>query len=120
MFSGFLSSDLSRLASAALIGLELNGNVLSGVIPSELGLLSNLQHFLIQENRLTGSVPHEVVSLVAKNTTALVSFNITGNDFSDGDDSVQQLCWLDPIYYGDGCIYDQWSSIYWCGCDCTC
>ena len=37
--------------------LELNGNYVSGMIPSELGLLTQLTDLLLQDTRISGIIP---------------------------------------------------------------
>ncbi|MBO1349186.1 MAG: VCBS repeat-containing protein [Hormoscilla sp. GUM202] len=43
--------------------IELNENDLSGMLPSELGSLSNLQEIDLRNNSLSGTLPYELVSL---------------------------------------------------------
>jgi hypothetical protein len=45
------------------VGRLLNGNKLSGTLPSELGYLSNLNRFQIDENNITGPIPKSFSNL---------------------------------------------------------
>ena len=47
----------------ALEDLELEGNRLTGSVPSELGSLVNLETLSLQENQITGTMAEEVCEL---------------------------------------------------------
>lgn len=62
MLTGILPTELGSLTN--LQYLTLYGNqALSGTVPSELGLLSALEFLLIHGTQITGAVPEEVCSL---------------------------------------------------------
>ena len=54
--------DLDGLASCAS-GSRINGNNLTGVLPPELGNLSNLVYIDLSNNRLSGNIPPELGNL---------------------------------------------------------
>ncbi len=56
--SGAIPSELGRLVN--LESLHLNGGHLGGGIPSELGLLSDLEHLVLDHNDLSGVIPAEL------------------------------------------------------------
>ena len=56
--SGTIPSEIALLSD--LRGLELDSNSLSGTIPSEIGRLSKLQVLLLDENSLEGDIPSEI------------------------------------------------------------
>jgi Leucine-rich repeat (LRR) protein len=58
---GLIPSELGNLSN--LKGLYLHGNQLSGSIPSELGNLSNLQWLYLSNNQLSGLIPSELGNL---------------------------------------------------------
>ena len=55
--------------------LDLHGNNLTGEIPPEMGILTNLTYLVLYENQLTGSIPPEIWNLT----------NITGLDLSNNE-----------------------------------
>jgi len=61
MLSGVVPSELGSLTM--LTSLWLYNNMLSGVLPSELGLLQQLQYLSLYNNMLSGVVPTELGSL---------------------------------------------------------
>jgi hypothetical protein len=59
---GQIPGDVSRLAN--LTNLALDGNDLSnGTIPSEIGLLTNLQNLVLSSSNISGSIPTELYKL---------------------------------------------------------
>ena len=56
--SGAIPSELGRLVN--LESLHLKGGHLGGGIPSELGLLSDLEHLVLDHNDLSGVIPAEL------------------------------------------------------------
>jgi Leucine-rich repeat (LRR) protein len=51
---------LSLLSSLTIVGGIFEGGQLTGTIPSELGLLTNLNSIYIQAHKITGTVPNEL------------------------------------------------------------
>ncbi len=64
-------------ASGRVVRLELDGNRLSGPIPSELGNLTGLTGLDFQNNGLSGPIPPELGNL-----TSLTILWLSGNDLS--------------------------------------
>ncbi|MXW56736.1 MAG: hypothetical protein F4Z59_08815, partial [Gemmatimonadales bacterium] len=60
-----------------VVGLDLDGNGLSGPLPHELGNLSSLKELELQNNRLTGPIPPEL-----GNISSLRILTLTGNRLS--------------------------------------
>ena len=58
--------------------LDLNGNQLSGTIPTQLGTLANLEGLLLTRNQLTGTIPAELASLTRSEILALGGNQLTG------------------------------------------
>ena len=57
--------------------MDLSGNDLSGVIPAELGQLTNLDHIRLTRNNLSGVIPAELGQLAG-----LRSIDLNGNNLS--------------------------------------
>lgn len=62
-----------------VIFLELNGNGLSGVIPPEIGNLSQLEKLYLQVNAITGSIPPEIGRLQALKELEIWDNRLTGS-----------------------------------------
>ncbi|CAI0438489.1 unnamed protein product [Linum tenue] len=76
----YLSGTIpNRLFSSAttLVSLLLDGNSLTGSIPSSLGLVQNLEVIRLDRNRLTGTVPSSL-----NNLTNLDELNLSNNILS--------------------------------------
>ncbi|MBO1349273.1 MAG: hypothetical protein EBE86_018630, partial [Hormoscilla sp. GUM202] len=58
--------------------IELNRNNLSGMLPSELGDLSNLQKLRLQSNALSGTIPSELGSLGNLQDLGLYNNSLSG------------------------------------------
>ncbi len=59
-------------------GLFLEGNTLTGAIPTELGSLAQLQSLSLRDNTLTGAIPPELGSLAQLQSLSLGSNALTG------------------------------------------
>ncbi|KAJ0083026.1 hypothetical protein Patl1_10419 [Pistacia atlantica] len=66
-------------ASMQLTFISLNGNRLSGNIPSHLGNIISLTYLSIQANQFSGTVPTQLGKLVNLETLRLSSNRLTGN-----------------------------------------
>ena len=71
-WTGVTTDDDGRVT-----GLSLRGNKLAGLIPPELGRLSNLTTLELDANGLAGSIPAELGSL-----SGLSTLNVAGNDLA--------------------------------------
>jgi hypothetical protein len=56
----------------------LGDNALTGNLPSEIGLLTDLQFLILNNNRLSGPLPNEILML-----TNLRRLDLSGNRFSE-------------------------------------
>ena len=74
---GIIPTDLGSLSN--LVFLRFNFNQLSGSIPSELGNLTNLTVFDLGNNQLTGGIPTSLGNL-----TKLTRFDVAGNRLDGG------------------------------------
>ncbi|KAJ3280521.1 hypothetical protein HDU79_011639 [Rhizoclosmatium sp. JEL0117] len=57
----------------------MSGNLLEGLLPSELGNLSALEHLLLAEMGLTGTLPREIGKLENLKTLDLKKNRISGS-----------------------------------------
>ena len=64
--------------SGRVTGLRLGDNRLTGVIPAELGNLSNLEELYLSHNRLTGAIPAELGNLSNLAVLELLNNRLTG------------------------------------------
>ena len=74
--TGIVPSELGSLTN--LRHLSLGGNQLTGGIPTVLGNLSNLQSLALYNNQLTGAIPVELGNLSNLQSLALYSNQLTG------------------------------------------
>ena len=65
-------------AAGRVIGLDLDGNGLSGPLPPELGNLSSLTELELQNNRLSGPIPAELGNLSHLRILALTGNGLSG------------------------------------------
>jgi len=73
--SGVIPENIGNLTN--LTTLSLYYSQLTGEIPSEIGNLTNLTSLYLQSNQLTGEIPSEIGNL-----TNLTSLNLSGNQFT--------------------------------------
>ena len=66
------------VSNGRVTGLALEGNQLTGSIPSELGNLTSLQYMSLWENQLTGPIPPQLGQLTNLSSTHLFSNQLTG------------------------------------------
>ena len=71
-------SRLNWATFPAWSGCILNRNQLSGVIPSQLGSLSNLEYLSLSVNELSGAIPPELGNLTILRWVYLSSNQLTG------------------------------------------
>jgi len=76
--------------------LVLQGNNLQGTIPSEIGLLANVQFLFLSGNALTGTVPAEINSL-----RQLVQIGFDKNQLTGGFPDISQLLGLQTVFLQD-------------------
>mmetsp|Transcript_36756 Transcript_36756/g.44335 ORF Transcript_36756/g.44335 Transcript_36756/m.44335 type:complete len:592 (+) Transcript_36756:73-1848(+) len=69
--TGTIPSDIGLLTE--LRDLALGGNQFDGTIPKSVGLLKNLRHFWVEDLKLTGSVPTSVCDLWEKDLKSFMS-----------------------------------------------
>ena len=94
-WSGVTVDDRGRV-----IGLSLRDNDLTGPIPSELGLLVNLESLRLDANNLTGPIPSALGSLVN-----LESLSLHGNDLTGPIPSaLGSLVNLNSLWLGDNSL----------------
>jgi hypothetical protein len=60
--NGVIASDLYFPFVVSEI-LHLNNNAFSGIIPSEIGLLTSVRELQLHTNRLSGGIPEDFSSL---------------------------------------------------------
>ncbi|KAL2631877.1 hypothetical protein R1flu_016563 [Riccia fluitans] len=75
---GGIPESVGKLGSLRILHMQGNGQ-LGGNIPSELGLLANLEEFDCSRCSLTGSLPYTLGSLANLTTLKLPKNNLTGS-----------------------------------------
>ena len=114
--------------SGRVTALWLGENQLSGVIPAELGNLTNLRRLYLNDNELTGEIPSELGNLVNLEALYLAGNQLSGcvpgelrdvqhNDFDDLDlPFCDETTTPEPedecvsAVSGDGAVSGSWSS----------
>ena len=92
--SGSIPSELGNLTN--LRTLSLSNNQLSGSIPSELGSLAKLEVLWLDGNQLSGSIPSELGNLTNLRTLSLSNNQLSGSIPSElGSLAKLEVLWLD-------------------------
>ena len=119
------------MMNSSLLSLEIQGNDLTGPIPSEVGQMTTLNHWFAQDNNLTGALPVPVQELVFGENSSFVLLNLTGNDNLLLEDAAtnnnnsstsllrHNMCWINATYTED-CSQRKFLFSQTCRCDCSC
>ena len=95
LLQGEISPNIGELVNLTLVRLD-DINQLTGVIPSEIGNLTNLQYLTLENNQLTGVIPLEIGNL-----TNLEYLKLTNNQVSgDIPSGIWNLTNLRYLYLG--------------------
>jgi hypothetical protein len=78
--------------------LDLDANKLTGTIPTWIGLLTSLDHLLLNRNELTGTLPTTL-----SNMRHLTVFLIDGNSLTGNADVVCQSPDVNPQFFVSDC-----------------
>ncbi|KAK1610931.1 hypothetical protein QYE76_034604 [Lolium multiflorum] len=72
---------LSSLANCTkLVNLQVDANNLQGILPNSIGRLpKSLQHLTLRENKISGTIPHEIANLVNLTDIRMEQNLLTGN-----------------------------------------
>ncbi|XP_020257705.1 receptor kinase-like protein Xa21 [Asparagus officinalis] len=73
-----MRDGVSRLTVELLWSLDMGNNELAGIIPSEIGMLENLQSLILNNNRLHGSIPWELGGLKRLSKLSLEANSLSG------------------------------------------
>ena len=82
--TGVIPIEIGNLSNLSV--LILSDNQLSGQIPSEIGNLFNIEYVVLSNNQLTGGIPLSIIT-----STSLTAFNLSNNQLS-GQIS-QEICY---------------------------
>eukprot|EP00300_Choanocystis_sp_HF-7_P031367 c40649_g1_i1.p1 GENE.c40649_g1_i1~~c40649_g1_i1.p1 ORF type:complete len:204 (+),score=37.76 c40649_g1_i1:35-646(+) len=93
--SGSIPSQVGMLSN--LWEWDMSNNRIGGELPSQVGMLTNLQHWNLLSNSLSGSIPIQVGRLTA------LTYLILGNNSLSGSipSQVGQLAALESLGLGD-------------------
>jgi len=92
--TGSIPSEIWILTN--LTHLNLGHNQFTGSIPPEIGNLINLTNLNLQVNQLTGSIPSEIGNL-----TKLTSLALAGNKFTSIPETIRNLSSLEFLSFYD-------------------
>merc|ERR1712224_160137 len=92
--TGIIPSEISLLSN--LTYLYLNNNNITGIIPSEISLLSNLKELWLNNNNITGIIPSEI-SLLSNLEVLMLNDNKLTGDIPKGLGKLKylELLWLE-------------------------
>ncbi|KAJ7962949.1 putative Receptor protein kinase [Quillaja saponaria] len=76
MLTGLISTSIGNLTN--VVCLNLVDNQLSGIVPREIGTLGNIKYLLLRNDELSGSIPKEIGML-----RDLFELDLSENHFSD-------------------------------------
>lgn len=95
-----------------VVHIDLSGNGLSGSIPAEVGLLTELDGLRLGGNRLSGEIPRELGHLTNLNSLTLYDNALVGRVPQDLTQLRLDMFW----WFGNGfCIPDTVSMVEWIG-----
>lgn len=142
--TGTLPSELGLAMRIYHSELHLSSNFISGILPSEIGLMTDLLALHLAKNELTGALPSELGLLAQSDNPGggLLKVLDVSNNYLIGD-VPEELCFLakliddSPCSYHTGKYYIDESgkaqkvfancSLFFdcavdrlCGCDCQC
>ena len=106
--TGTLPTELGLLFSNIEV-FELSDNEFVGQVLTEFGTMPKLSFLLLQNNRLTGTLPASIVAL-----NSLKFLNVTGNPLEE------PLCWSNATYFETGACQAHYPTALYCFCDCHC
>jgi len=93
--SGVIPSEIGNLTNLGVLTLE--NNQLSGVIPSEIGNLTNLYVVKLTNNQLSGEIPSEIWNLINLRDLYLSDNQLTGEIPSE----IENLTSLEDLRLGN-------------------
>ena len=102
-FRGQIPVELQFLANT-LTWLDLSWNALTGAVPTEIGLLTNLEWLYLERSNLSGPIPTELGSLTNLRELSLYGMQLTGTiptQFGRLADSMQGLFLHESYFEGN-------------------
>ena len=104
--TGNIPTGIAAALSNTLQKFELGGNFLSGSIPSEIGLLTRLDHFNLARNNMNGTLPTTLGNLVNA-----INFGVRENAFSGTIPvELEQLTQVKWLMLGDNQLTGKYSN----------
>ena len=102
-FRGQIPVELQFLANT-LTWLDLSWNALTGAVPTEMGLLTNLEWLYLERSNLSGPIPTEFGSLTNLRELSLYGMQLTGTiptEFGKLADSMQGMFLHESYFEGN-------------------